>query len=509
MSGVIQKCHISKNLINYPDYIENMQPYGSSSRVSYYEYTLKPNTAYTLSTNYYGSNNACWFISEPNETASSTTNGVTPSNTSRTYTTDSTGKLWIWGRTVATGTAGRVVDMQSTDWVMLNEGLIALPYEPYGTIWNDIPYTRLETATDTITALPKTTYNDGTNATVAIKGNMQQSGTPTPSSPIIPSECGEKTENLFDGELEKGVWDDVSTLVQTTSETFRSFKRNMPAGTYTLSFPNSVNIVRLIADGTLTKNLASNVNSYTVTTTTDGDIGFSFRLTTSSTTPWDNENVMFNVGSTATPYEPYGQYKLPIASGAVTTNAYLGEVQSTRKIKKLALTGSEEWGYNQGNTDENGYYFIDLGENVYVESTDCICSHFEYALISVSNTIDGFRIATKSTPYPMQALIIRCKDISMSSSPATFKQWLYNQYAAGTPVTVWYVLAEPTTGIVNQPIRKIGDYVDTVSNPVSIPTTAGGQTFDVDTTLKPSEVNLTYHGWHEHEPLKRENGAWS
>ena len=26
--------------------------------------------------------------------------------------------------------------------------------------------------------------------------------------------------------------------------------------------------------------------------------------------------------------------------------------------------------------------------------------------------------------------------------------------------------------------------------------------FDVDTTLKPSEVDLTYHGWHEHSDTK-------
>ena len=31
-----------------------------------------------------------------------------------------------------------------------------------------------------------------------IYGNTEQTGTPTPSNPIYPSECGERTENLFD-----------------------------------------------------------------------------------------------------------------------------------------------------------------------------------------------------------------------------------------------------------------------------------------------------------------------
>ena len=73
------------------------------------------------------------------------------------------------------------------------------------------------------------------------------------------------------------------------------------------------------------------------------------------------------------------------------------------------------------------------------------------------------------------------------------REYLAAQYAAGTPVTVYYVLATPTTETVTAP---------------TIPTTGGTATIDVDTTVKPSEISLTYHGWHSHEPLKRENGQW-
>ena len=31
-----------------------------------------------------------------------------------------------------------------------------------------------------------------------IYGNTEQTGTPTPENPIVPSECGERTDNLFD-----------------------------------------------------------------------------------------------------------------------------------------------------------------------------------------------------------------------------------------------------------------------------------------------------------------------
>jgi hypothetical protein len=80
---------------------------------------------------------------------------------------------------------------------------------------------------------------------------------------------------------------------------------------------------------------------------------------------------------------------------------------------------------------------------------------------------------------------------------AAFKQWLAAQYANGTPVTVWYVLAEPETGIVNEPLMKIGDYADTISMEqagVQIPTLNGQTVIDVDTTLKPSEVYIKYQG---------------
>ena len=481
--------------------------------------------------------------------------------------------------------------------LMLNIGSTPLPYTPYGTIWKDASYTRLETATDTITALPVTIYTDttsvpsvnlfddhnvitvpelgdrygvelpsgtysiyndtgnrvfyGTNdfgnrqiacephstATITltiatgtvggvfmpynsasqggctvvsgstppdhyipytsytIKGNMSQLGTPTPTTPIIPQECGERTENLFSEN-----YPNITSSVQYTSI-------YVGDGDFTLSTTTpaagQTAVLFLLAG-----NVASGASTVTngvwdgqtrTVTAVSGYVTIAYRAYP-DVSP-ENYQTMLNTGSTAKTYEPYG-YKLPIISGGVTTNAYLGEVQSTRRIKKKALTGSEDWQYNQGPDAENGYYFIDLGENIYVESTDCICSHFEYASISVTNTIDGFRITNKTTPYAMKALLIRCKDISMSSDPTAFKQWLYNQYSAGTPVTVWYLLETKTTAIVNEPIRKIGDYVDTVTNPVSIPTTSGGQTFNVDTTLKPSEVDLTYHGWHEHEAEK-------
>ena len=56
-------------------------------------------------------------------------------------------------------------------------------------------------------------------------------------------------------------------------------------------------------------------------------------------------------------------------------------------------------------------------------------------------------------------------------------------------------------------LRKLGNYADTVSG-ISIPTIAGANSFDVLTTLKPSEVSLTYTGWHDASVKEWDGSEW-
>ena len=136
---------------------------------------------------------------------------------------------------------------------------------------------------------------------------------------------GRTCRNLFNGELSKGYWSSTTALADTTSRSFRSFKINLPAGTYTISFQTAVNIVRQIADGNLTQNIGNNITKYTLTTQTDGYVGFSFRITGETQTDWDNSNIMFQKGSTATPYEPYFEGKR-IGIKTCHKNIFYGEI---------------------------------------------------------------------------------------------------------------------------------------------------------------------------------------
>ena len=195
-----------------------------------------------------------------------------------------------------------------------------------------------------------------------------------------------------------------------------------------------------------------------------------------------------------------GQYKIPILCGGTTTPVYLGEVQSERKIKKLVLTGEETIYYNSTN---KVFYFV-LPTAYYtgsVRTTPLYCSHYLHIddgrpFAEMPN--NSIYIASYGSE---KAAYVYTTDYTDTT---TYKAYLAAQYAAGTPVTVWYVLATPTTGIVNEPIRKIGNYADSVSV-TGIPTTGTAESFDIDTELKPSEVQLTYRNTVSH--FKTERGT--
>ena len=366
--------------------------------------------------------------------------------------------------------------------------------------WEEIPYRKYETATDTITSLPKTIIADGQNiSSCTIKGNLSQSGTPTPTTPIYPTETGDKTANLFDVTIEQGTITINGDLASDNRIRTREYI-DVDSGYITLSWDSEQRTEAIImmygansgfirsngwAASSVTEQIESNVKKIRIIWryTSQADI-----------TPNAVSNIMLVVGQTAKPYQPYG-YKIPILSGNTTTNEYLGQVQSTRQIKQLVFTGQEDWSVASGSR-----FRITINDyNRTLQHEISVVSHYEsgYAADDSSRITNGqarFLVSSSGNNY-----FYIC-DTNYSTTEQ-LKTYLSNQYANGTPVTVWYVLATPTTGILNEPIRKIGTYADSVSV-TNIPTTGTAESFDVSTTLKPSEVDLTYHGWHEHSDTK-------
>ena len=361
--------------------------------------------------------------------------------------------------------------------------------------WVTVPYRKYETATDTITSLPKTIIGDGTALSAwSMKGNMTQSGTPTPSNPIYPTECGDKTANLFDyADLEDGTLSNGEPVPYTGHKRTAHFINVEASTTYRLS---NINGSERVSYYDSTKSYLSNALIENTFSTPNNCAYVKF---SGSATGW-TQTTMLTKGSTApSTFIPFG-YEIPISFGQGTYTNYLSEPirkigtavdsmastgTATRNFVKWVLTGNETVGEYDASTKRLFVQkpdFITLGNRI----TPMICSHFQgiydgraYADVPNNSVYSG-----SSGDY---GVYINETDWT---SAASFKTWLATQYANNAPVTIWYQLATPTTETFTAP---------------SIPTTGTAESFDVSTTLKPSEVSLTYHGWHEHSDTKYTN----
>lgn len=335
----------------------------------------------------------------------------------------------------------------------------------------------------TITGVPPLSFKANGKPLISwsMLGNGQQIGTPTPDAPIMPDFCGVRTANLFDraGESEGKYISSSGTMTDGYQWYASDYIPVESSTTYTFNPNSQRGVSGKHAFYSSDKSFISYIDSGPQTFTTPANaafIRFSYR-----TASYD---IMLNTGSTALPYEPYG-WAEKITCAGQTVPVYLGQVQTVRRIKKLVLTGEENWS-NVGGQAPFQYTPSNFG----MLSQDVafyICSHYKAIAYN-----DSWTSNYKFVSATAQGL--RFKDSSFNPSLDNFKSFLAAQYAAGTPVTVWYVLATPETAIVNEPLCKIGDYADELHSEdagVSIPTAKGQNTLTVDTELQPSSMTIT------------------
>lgn len=192
-----------------------------------------------------------------------------------------------------------------------------------------------------------------------------------------------------------------------------------------------------------------------------------------------------------------GQYKLPLTSAGQNVDIYLGEVETTRRIKKLVLTGTETM-YTAGlSTTRTVVQF--LVSTYFKGATTGLCNILEWKPKSSYTSSDYNRIVLANDPStePTRSFYLSIDNSSLPEASLNgVKTYLQQQYTNGTPVTIWYILATEETGTLNEPLRKIGDYADTIDSAqtsVQIPTAAGTTVIDyAGEGLAPSKVELTY-----------------
>lgn len=349
--------------------------------------------------------------------------------------------------------------------IMLSSGSTPLPYEPYGyqegwevrdnedrILWGRED--ELQTATGT---LPFKGYSLPLKPK-SLLGNAVQNGTPAPDNIVIPEMCGVRTNNLAPQLTEwvDGYLSDSGNIAQQSAVNLEKTSKYIAitAGmVYTFlhesgSFPSTKTANAWKAIGWYT---SSGVFISRGTQATDGSLiqtapenaafcRVSFR------TFGNTGNAMLNLGSTPLPYEPYG-YKIPLTCAGQTTPVYLGEVPTVRRVKKLVLDGTESW------SPETTNVFVIYATMPKAGYEDLICTHYRLAASYSDLTSKNNVCAVSKRP----ALFI--KDSRFTTS-ADFKAYLASEYAAGHPVTLWYVLANEQTAISNEPLAKIGDYAD-------------------------------------------------
>ncbi len=400
--------------------------------------------------------------------------------------------------------------------------------------WNTKSYCKATTGSKTYSNFPIVVRSrEQSIPSWSMKGNEQHTGTPSPSSSIEINGTGERTANLLDiTQANAKFYTDYPASIYdnfTVQNGVITFEDSQAAMLYYLVpvDENTTYYYKISTSDTTTVRIRN--YSDIVTSRTNNFIENSFNsqirgnFTRSYTTPTNTKYVAiefyhdpseaeksaFNimVSETETNYEPYG-YKIPIsANGAALTSVYLTEqlmkigdtVDSlvsagtvTYNIKKLVLTGEENW--KKSSTYDGSFYAAILSNSTSpYQNNILICTHAVHVNPINSTTYTYGKCGTDRSQAQVNSnlnLFIGQAGWSVSD----FQAYLAHEYTNGTPVTVWYVLATPTTEQVTVP---------------TIPTISSPTTIDVNTSVKPSEMSLTYDGYKICKEQKYQNNAWT
>lgn len=419
---------------------------------------------------------------------------------------------------IASG-AGAVVTVQNAlvVWhssrdvkIMVADSSVAVPFEPYGNTWNTKSYAKSITGAQTYTKFPivlRTT--EQSIPTWSMNGNTGTSGTPSPSSPITINGCGDRTANL-------SPVGSFTIAAHDASQRVDIFSGTLEAGNYVVALnqDNAIsgstrNTLQVTVGGTTYYN-SSSANyhnqsgqqkmTFTVAETGNVDVKY-----------WANDlnencsysNITFNAGSEVI-NEPFG-YKIPLSSnGTALTPVYLSAPLLAKEtavdtltsdgtvsynLRKYVLTGNETvevLDSGQAPIRISGIYF----QRPAYDACTWLCTHYPCVPNSASWGSYDYCLTVSTQDSDSQ---IRIRDINYNSGTAAdFKAFLAAQYAAGTPVTIW-IKAQTRTETVTVP---------------TIPTTSGLNTIDVNTTVKPSEMSLTYDGYKICKPKRKSENIY-
>lgn len=190
------------------------------------------------------------------------------------------------------------------------------------------------------------------------------------------------------------------------------------------------------------------------------------------------------VGTLVEVGEYTGEYVIPISVAGITRNIYLsaplrkiGDYVDTlysdnsiisRRIAKVVLKGTEGF---VGNSNAISYTPKVSGVAVMLAHSVCVCSHYSYSNISLSLAPVNSVVTNAGSG---KAIWFKTE---FGADKTAFAAYAAEQYANGTPITVWYVLENETT--------------ETISRCPVLPLENGNNTLSFGTEANPSYCSIT------------------
>ena len=188
---------------------------------------------------------------------------------------------------------------------------------------------------------------------------------------------------------------------------------------------------------------------------------------------------------------------LNLATGAIT-----------RKIKKLVFDGTENW--LSSSSDASKHYISELSPD-YMRMENAItyiCSH--YSAFPQTNSATSVPNLQMSMSYSTATQRLYIAD-SNYTTDADFKAYLAQQYANGTPVTVWYVLTESKTETITVPTGLSGT-VEGYLNQSGTPTPESPIYPTANTAKGWYNINAYKRSvltWNTDTAYERSDGSWT
>ena len=222
---------------------------------------------------------------------------------------------------------------------------------------------------------------------------------------------------------------------------------------------------------------------------------------------WSVSNIQLELGPTATAYEPYRSmgggtvtpteplYGLPGAEDTAEVSTG-GDVLVTRRTEVIVLDGTEN--ISLGNIDlaTTMQQFNVVKQNNGAGQPQ-ICSHFINNYNVISGNALGFTI------YSINIIVFGIERSLLepygfvagqtTTYTTAFKSWLSAQSSNGTPVTVLYELAEPTTETLSpiDPILPQAGTVNIITDADTLSATVTGSGWDTIGDMGGLEAQLT------------------